>query len=75
MGYSMRTGSYRFTRWVHRDDHSKLDAVELYEEEADPQENVNIANDPKNAELVAKLTEQWLKGWQGAKSAQTKPQP
>ena len=34
-----------------------------------------LVNDPKNAELVARLTEQWLKGWQGAKSAHSKPQP
>lgn len=67
MGYTMRTERYRFTRWVHRDDHSKVDSIELYDEQTDPQENVNIANDPKNAALVAKLTEQWLKGWQGAK--------
>ena len=67
MGYTMRTERYRFTRWVHRDDHSKVDAIELYDEQTDPQENVNIANDPKNAALVAKLTNQWTKGWQGAK--------
>jgi arylsulfatase A-like enzyme len=69
MGYSMRTDRYRFTRWVDRDNHSKVDAVELYDDQADPQENVNIAADPQNAELVAKLTAQWLKGWQGAQTA------
>jgi hypothetical protein len=42
-------------------------AVELYDQQADPQEDVNIANDPKNADLVARLTQQWLKGWEGAK--------
>lgn len=67
MGYSMRTERYRFTRWVHRDDHSKVDSIELYDEQTDPQENANIANDPKNAALVAKLTAQWEKGWRGAK--------
>ena len=67
MGYTMRTERYRFTRWVGRNDHSKVDAVELYDEQTDPQENVNIAGDPKNAALVAKLTEQWEKGWRGAK--------
>ena len=66
MGYSMRTDRYRFTRSVHQDDHSKVDAVELYDHQTDPQENVNIAGEPKHAELVAKLTEQWLKGWRGA---------
>jgi len=67
MGYSMRTDRYRFTRWVARQDHAQLDAVELYDHQADPQENVNIANDPANAELVAKLTEQWRQGWRGAR--------
>ena len=66
MGYSMRTDRYRFTRWVHRNDHTKVDAVELYDHATDPQENVNIANDPANAELVLRLTEQWLQGWRGA---------
>jgi len=65
MGYSMRTERYRFTRWVHRDDHAKVDAVELYDHQTDPQENVNIAKDPKHAALVAQLTEQWQKGWRG----------
>ena len=58
---------YRLTRWVEKNDHAKVDAVELYDEQTDPQENVNIAADPKNAELVASLTEQWRKGWKGAK--------
>lgn len=52
MGYSMQTERYRFTRWVYRSDPSKVDAVELYDHRTDPQENVNIANDPKNAALV-----------------------
>ncbi|MBK9708821.1 MAG: sulfatase-like hydrolase/transferase [Acidobacteria bacterium] len=67
MGYSMRTERYRFTRWVGREDHAKVAAVELYDHQTDPLENVNIANDPKNAVLVAKLTAQWEKGWRGAK--------
>lgn len=67
MGYSMRTDRYRFTRWVERNDHTKAVAVELYDHQTDPQENTNIANDPKNGALVAQLTAQWEKGWQGAK--------
>lgn len=67
MGYSMRTDRYRFTRWVEKQDHSKVDAIELYDQLKDPQENVNIANDPANAVLVKQLTDQWLKGWRGAK--------
>jgi iduronate 2-sulfatase len=67
MGYSMRTDRYRFTVWVDREDHSKIDAKELYDHQIDPQENVNISNLPANAALVATLMEQWKKGWQGAK--------
>ncbi len=66
MGYTMRTDRYRLTRWVEKRDHSKVDAVELYDHKTDPMETVNIANDPKNAKLVADLTVQWEKGWQAA---------
>jgi arylsulfatase A-like enzyme len=67
MGYSMRTDRYRFTVWVGRKDHTKVDAMELYDHQADPQENTNIAKDPANAELVNRLMEQWRNGWRGAK--------
>ena len=65
MGYSMRTDRYRFTVWVSDKDHSKVDAIELYDHQTDPQENTNIAK--ANPELVQQLMEQWKKGWQGAK--------
>ena len=67
MGYSMRTARYRFTVWVGRKDHTRVDAVELYDHETDPQENQNVAPDPANVALVAKLMAQWQQGWQGAK--------
>jgi arylsulfatase A-like enzyme len=67
MGYSMRTERYRFTVWVGRRDHSRVNAVELYDHQKDPQENTNIARDPANAELVKKLMTQWQQGWQGAR--------
>jgi flagellin-specific chaperone FliS len=53
--------------WVDRKDHTKVDAIELYDHQTDPQENTNIAKAPANAELVSHLMEQWKKGWQGAK--------
>jgi arylsulfatase A-like enzyme len=71
MGYSMRTDRYRFTVWVDRKDHTKTDAIELYDHQKDPQENTNIATDPANADLVKKLMAQWKLGWQGAKPALT----
>ncbi|MBP7141412.1 MAG: sulfatase [Opitutaceae bacterium] len=69
MGYSMRTDHYRLTVWTHRDDHSLIDAVELYDSVADPQENINIAGDPGQAEVVSRLMSQWRAGWQGARMA------
>jgi iduronate 2-sulfatase len=67
MGYSMRTDRYRLTVWLGRNDHTHVDAIELYDHQEDPQENVNIAKQPANAALVKQLMEQWRKGWQGAK--------
>ncbi len=72
MGYTMRTDRYRFTVWVSRTDHSRVDATELYDHQTDPQENTNVAKDPANAELAARLMEQWRKGWQGAKPVVTR---
>jgi iduronate 2-sulfatase len=66
MGYTMRTDRYRFTAWLHRDDHSKVDAVELYDHQTDPQENVNIANEPANAALVKDLMARLRGGWKAA---------
>jgi iduronate 2-sulfatase len=66
MGYSMRTERYRFTVWVARDDHTKVDAIELYDHQTDPQENTNIAKLPANRALVDQLMTQWRAGWKGA---------
>jgi iduronate 2-sulfatase len=76
MGYAMRTDRYRFVVWVGRTDHSKVDAVELYDHQTDPQENYNVAKKPENAGLVSQLMEQWKKGWPGAKpTVATNPMP
>jgi arylsulfatase A-like enzyme len=66
MGYSMCTDRYRFTQWVDRRDHSRVDSIELYDHQLDPQENENIAQRPENAELVQKLAEQLNAGWKAA---------
>ena len=63
----MRTNRYRFTVWVGRKDHSKIEAIELYDHQKDPQENRNIAKAQENAKLVDALMLQWKAGWQGAK--------
>jgi arylsulfatase A-like enzyme len=66
MGYSMRTDRYRFTAWLHRDDHSKVAALELYDHRADPQEHQNLAKRTEHAALVAQLTTQLRAGWKAA---------
>ena len=66
MGYTMRTDRYRFTIWVARNDHTKVDAIELYDHKTDPQENHNVANIPENAGLVKRLMAEWKQGWQVA---------
>jgi len=66
MGYSMRTDRYRLTLWVDREDPDKVEAVELYDHERDPGENVNVAGDPANARLVEELTARLRAGWRAA---------
>ena len=62
-GRSIRTDRYRFTRWT-RSDH--LGGLELYDHKSDPQENINVANRPENAELVKRLTAELAAGWRAA---------
>ncbi len=69
MGYSMRTDRHRFTVWVKTSDKTQVDATELYDHQLDPQENVNLANDPAHAAEVERLMVQWRAGWQGARAA------
>ena len=65
MGYSMRTDRYRYTEWSAPD--KEPFARELYDHEKDPQENTNVAGDPANAALVARLSKQLRAGWKQAK--------
>lgn len=59
MGYSMVTKQYHYVEWYHWSDEKKqaggLAAVELYNNQKDPQENINIAGFPENKDLVLRL--------------------
>ncbi len=66
MGYTMRTDRYRFTAWVGRQDHDRVDALELYDHATDPQENTNLATHADQAATVNQLMAQWKQGWRGA---------
>ncbi|MDB6121630.1 MAG: Choline-sulfatase [Pedosphaera sp.] len=64
MGHAMRTDRYRFVEWAEKD--KAPEGRELYDHQTDPDENVNIANQPENKELVEKLSEQLRASWQKA---------
>jgi iduronate 2-sulfatase len=59
-GRAMRTDRYRFVEWSGPE--SKKVVYELYDEQSDPLEKVNIADRPENAGLVAKLAAQLRAG-------------
>jgi len=67
MGYSLTDGRYRFTRWVERKNPKEIVALELYDHETDPGENVNVASDPAYAEAVKTLTTLADGGWRGVR--------
>ena len=61
-GNSIRTERYRYTEWGNNGSRG----VELYDYDADPDETVNIADLPENAELVTHLSEQLHAEWREA---------
>lgn len=66
MGYSMRTDRYRYTEW--RDLKSgAVEARELYDHQKDPQENINVFENPENKKVVAALAKMLSEGYQSAK--------
>jgi len=65
MGYAVRTDRYRYVTWVNRDT-GELAARELYDRQADPGENVNLAGGPEYAETLADLEAVRLAGWRAA---------
>ena len=73
MGYSMVTERWHYVEWRAWDNESKtagdLAAVELYDNAADPDENVNVAVQPENAALLVRLAEQLKSGWRAARPA------
>jgi hypothetical protein len=43
-----------------------VEAIELYDHQADPRENQNLAGEPGQKALVDRLMSQWRAGWRGA---------
>ena len=70
MGYTMRTDRYRYTEWpkfigkpTYKPDWTTLFGAELYDHVTDPEENVNLANDPRYKDLRDQLSKQLRAGW------------
>lgn len=67
MGYSMVTERYHYVEWRTWDTlkgiAGDLIATELYDQQNDPSENINIANIPANKSLVRGLAKQLKTSW------------
>ena len=55
MGCAIRTETHRYIEWRDRKS-GKVEERELYDHQADPQENQNVAADPKQETLIAELS-------------------
>ncbi len=62
MGYAIRTDRYRYVEWRTRDG-GEVAARELYDHRSDPDEDVNVAGDAANVEVVERLAERLAAGW------------
>jgi arylsulfatase A-like enzyme len=74
MGYSMVTARYHYVEWYAWDDQNQVRkeyvARELYDNQSDPEENINIAEHPDKAGIVAELSQKLKAGWKAAKLAE-----
>ena len=53
MGTALRTDRYRYVEWKSKD--GKMVARELYDHQADPEENANLAHLPSQAATLEEL--------------------
>ncbi len=66
MGRAIRTDRYRYVEWRNWIDNTFIDA-ELYDHDTDPQENVNIAPQSENQQLLQELSSRLWQGWWAAR--------
>lgn len=59
-GRAVRTDRYRYIEW------NGGKSFMLYDHQADPDENFNLADDPKHADTMAELAQVLKSGWQAA---------
>jgi iduronate 2-sulfatase len=61
VGYTVQTDRYRYTEWI-KVSTGELLARDLFDHQTDPHENISIANDPDNEDLMQKLSRMLDKG-------------
>ncbi len=66
MGYTMRTARWRYTEWQERSS-GRIMARELYDHDADPAENANVAAAEDMKGTVAELSAMLKAGWRAAR--------
>jgi hypothetical protein len=73
MGYSMVTDRYHYVEWRAWSDSEKtagtLSAVELYDLQSDPSENVNLVDFNSSKAVIDDLSIQLQRGWRSAVGA------
>ncbi len=65
MGNTVRTQRYRYVEWVHVKS-GEVRALELYDRQNDPQENVNVVEEAEYADAAKEMAALLNKGWKGA---------
>jgi arylsulfatase A-like enzyme len=65
MGYAMRSDRHRYVEWIDSSAR-KVEGRELYDHRNDPDENVNLANQPAQADTVRELSAMLKAGWKAA---------
>ena len=65
MGRSIRTDRWRYTEWTNNATDAAA-GVELYDEQVDPKENVNLAGEESQRAVVAELAGRLRAGWKAA---------
>ena len=66
MGRTIRTESFRLTRWEKVGRAGEIEAVELYDHRTDPAENSNMAGKAEYASTVESLSRRLDQGWRAA---------
>jgi arylsulfatase A-like enzyme len=66
IGYAMKTDRYRYIEWI-RTRTGEVKASELYDHRNDPDENINIINDPEYTDTIEEMKKVMAAGWKGAR--------